>query len=293
MSATIASMAFLEGKEMTCMLRWIAAALVTIAALAAPGTATAQAPLTIFGNGVPQHPIDSDTNAVTLGVKFRSTQAGTIAGIRFYRAARSSTGYVARLYSLSGTRLASATVTTEPCATLPCWEQLNFAAPISISPNTTYIAAYFVSGGHYAGDNNGLTTAVTNGPLTALASSTPGGNGVYHYGSSFGFPNQTYQASNYWVDVAFTASAPTLNMSFNPASPTIASSAAPGTAVATVNVTWSDGSPFTGTLSFAAPNNDDNHTFALSGTSIIINPDGPGVSGDGGTTQNITVQASQ
>ncbi len=293
MSATIASMAFLERQEMTCI-RWIAAALVTIAALVAPGhPASAQTPLTIFGNGVPHTAIDPDPNAVTLGVKFRSTQPGTISGIRFYRAARSSTGYVARLYSSSGTRLASVTVTSEPCATLPCWEQLNFAAPISISPNTTYIAAYFVSGGHYAGDNNALTTAVTNGPLTALASSPSGGNGVYHYGSSFGFPNQTYQASNYWVDIAFTPSAPTLNMSFNPASPTIASSAAAGTAVATVSVTWSDGSPFTGTLDFAAPNGDDNHTFSLSGSTIIINPSGPGVSGDGGTTQNITLQAVQ
>ncbi|MBL1266144.1 DUF4082 domain-containing protein, partial [Methylomicrobium sp. RS1] len=29
-----------------------------------------------------------------------------------------------------------------------------------------------------------------------------GGNGVYRYGSG-GFPNSTYQSSNYWVDVLF------------------------------------------------------------------------------------------
>jgi hypothetical protein len=52
--------------------------------LPSPG---AQSPLNIFGNSVPQTPVDPDTSAVTLGVKFWSTQAGTISGIRFYRGA--------------------------------------------------------------------------------------------------------------------------------------------------------------------------------------------------------------
>jgi hypothetical protein len=253
--------------------------------------AAAQSPLTIFGNATPQTPVDPDTNAVTLGVKFRSSQPGTISGIRFYRAARSSSGYVARLYTAGGTMLASKSLSSEPCLTLPCWEELDFASPISIGANTTYVAAYFVKGGRYAGDNNGLANGVTSGPITAPASSQVGGNGVYKYGTSIAFPNQTYLASNYWVDVAFTPSAPTLNMSFNPPNPSIPSNAAPGSAVATVNVTWSDGALFTGTLSFVAPNGDDNHKFVLSGNDIIINPNGPGIGADGGTTQNITINA--
>jgi hypothetical protein len=43
--------------------------------------------------------------------------------------------------------------------------------------------------------------------LTAPSSSSSGGNGVYAYGSSNPFPNNTYNASNYWVDVAFSPSA--------------------------------------------------------------------------------------
>ncbi|MGZ4977041.1 MAG: DUF4082 domain-containing protein [Methylobacter sp.] len=31
-----------------------------------------------------------------------------------------------------------------------------------------------------------------------------GGNGVYVYGTGSAFPNQTWNASNYWVDVVFT-----------------------------------------------------------------------------------------
>ena len=50
--------------------------------------------------------------------------------------------------------------------------------------------------------SNGLASAVTNGPLTALAS-----GGVYAYGSANAFPSNTFNASNYWVDVVYTQSA--------------------------------------------------------------------------------------
>ncbi len=45
------------------------------------------------------------------------------------------------------------------------------------------------------------------GPLTAPSSSSSGGNGVYAYGSSNPFPNNTFSAANYWVDVVFSPSA--------------------------------------------------------------------------------------
>ena len=58
--------------------------------------------------------------------------------------------------------------------------------------------------GHYAFTMGGLASAVTNGPLTALA-----GGGVYAYGSSNTFPTSTYKASNYWVDVVYSPAAGT------------------------------------------------------------------------------------
>jgi hypothetical protein len=75
------------------------------------------------------------------------------------------------------------------------------------------------------------------GPLSAPASDTVGGNGIYIY--SAGFPNQTWHNGNYYVDVAFapTASAPAhLTLSFDPPSPSIARSAPAGTVVATIIV---------------------------------------------------------
>ncbi|WP_204070280.1 DUF4082 domain-containing protein, partial [Sphaerisporangium krabiense] len=35
---------------------------------------------------------------------------------------------------------------------------------------------------------------------------TDGANGVYGYSSTNAFPTQTYQTTNYWVDVVFAAS---------------------------------------------------------------------------------------
>ena len=55
-------------------------------------------------------------------------------------------------------------------------------------------------------NNNYFTSALTNGPLTAPASGRTGGNGVSAYGSTSSFPTNSYQGSNYWVDVVFLSS---------------------------------------------------------------------------------------
>jgi Domain of unknown function (DUF4082) len=277
-------------RRAACRLGFIVG-IVVIACLATTAS-LAQSPVNIFGNAVPPNPVESDPNAVTLGVKFWSTLPGTIAGIRFYRGHTNQYGYTVRLYTAAGSLLAQATTSEDTC-TVPCWEQVNFSAPISTSANTTYVAAYYTSNGYYPDSYYGLTTGATNGPLFAPASGVSGGNGIYVYGK--GFPTSTWEDSNYYVDVSFTPSAPTpyLTLSFNPPNPSIASNAPVGTVVATIAATWSDGTPFTGTLSFGAPYSNDNATFAISGNSLIVNSAGPGVSADGGTTQNVTVIAAQ
>lgn len=253
------------------------------------GEASAQA-ISIFGNSVPQTPVDPDASAVTLGVKFWSAQAGTISGIRFYRGAANNNGYTVKLFKAGGSLLASGKVSTDTCR-VPCWEQVKFASPLSIAANTTYVAAYYTSNGRYADDTNGLANGKTNGPLIASASSAVGGNGLYTY--STGFPNQTWYASNYYVDVLLTPTGPSLILNFNPASPSISSTAPLGSVVATINPTWSDGSAFTGTLSFAQPYSNDNGTFSISGNNLIVNPSGPGLSADANTGQNVTIVATQ
>ena len=65
-----------------------------------------------------------------------------------------------------------------------------------------------------------------------------------------------------------------------------------GAVVATYAVKMSDGSPFTGTVRFGAPHYDNKGVFALSGSEIIVNPNGPGLGPNKTTiTDHITLEA--
>jgi hypothetical protein len=231
-------------------------AAVVVGAFICAGQVSGAQTVTLFGSLVPSTPVESDTAAVTLGVKFWSAQPGTIAGIRFYRGHKaSSSGYTAKLFSASGTLVASAKTAKDTCA-VPCWEEVNFASPISIAANTTYVAAYYTSNGQYADDQYGLTNGATSGSLVAPASAQVGGNGIYTY--STGFPTQAWNNSNYYVDISFTPTAPLVAqtpkaVSFSPAGPIkVSDSAGAGTTIAAIQVTTSDGKPFAGTVSISA-----------------------------------------
>jgi hypothetical protein len=248
--------------------------------------------VSIFGNPTPANPTEADYNAVTLGVKFWSSQAGTISAIRFYRGATSPTGYVARLYSASGQILQSVTLSKES-GPVPGWQTAVFPTPITITANTTYVAAYYTPNGQYADAYYGLSNGIVNGALHVPASSSVGGNGVYYYG--LGFPRYTWEASNYYVDVSFspTVQAPVLSLSVSPANPSIPNTTQLGATVATITASWSNGQPFNGTLGFGPPYSNAGGVFAISGNSLIVNPKGPGVGGAGGTVEQVTIVATQ
>jgi Domain of unknown function (DUF4082) len=253
--------------------------------------AQSQPTVSIFSNAVPADPVVSNSNAITLGVKFWSSKPGTISAIKFYRAATSSQGYVASLYSANGTLLGSVTMAAES-GPIPGWQQAVFASPIPIAANTTYVAAYYAPTSEYAATPYGLTQAASNGPLNAPAASVVGGNGVYKYNQRF--PTRDHQNTNYFVDVAFVPTETYLSITSNPPNPTIPSTTPLGATVAQITGAWSDGSPFTGTLSFAAPNFSDGGVYALdSNNNLIINPFGPGVGSAGGSTEYVTIVATQ
>jgi len=158
---------------------------------------------TIFGNTTPTIPSQADPRSVELGVKFESSVAGTITGIRFYKGSGNTGTHVGYLWTDTGTLLDSATFTGE---TASGWQQVNFTTPVAITAGTIYVASYLAPAGHYADDQSYFASSgVTNGPLTALSNSAAGGNGVYLYGLSGGFPTNTYQSSNYYVDVVFSS----------------------------------------------------------------------------------------
>ena len=82
-----------------------------------------------------------------LGVKFTSSDAGEVTGVRFYKQTWMG-GYthVGHLWSSTGTLLATATFTNE---TPSGWQQVSFSNPVAIAANTVYIVSFSTGGGYF------------------------------------------------------------------------------------------------------------------------------------------------
>ena len=170
---------------------------------AVSGTASfVESPISVFaGSSVPAVAAEAgDTSAVALGMKFRSDVAGTITAIRFYKGAGNTGSHTGRIWSSTGTSLANVTFANE---TATGWQQQNLATPLAIAANTTYVVSYHAPVGRYAIDSGFFANGVARGSLQAPSDASAGGNGVYRYGAATVFPDQTWQMSNYWVDVVF------------------------------------------------------------------------------------------
>ncbi|MEQ1955488.1 DUF4082 domain-containing protein [Mesorhizobium yinganensis] len=176
------------------------------------GTDTADASVTVeqepagvslfnYGEG-PAGAAINETASLELGMKFNASTAGTITGIKFYKPTGGTGQHTGSLWSSNGDLLATVTFTNE---SLSGWQTATFSNAVQITAGTTYVASYH-STGVYAADPNYFSNAVTRGPLTALASGTSGGNGVFAYSAATTFPNASFQSANYWVDVVFKQS---------------------------------------------------------------------------------------
>jgi hypothetical protein len=147
----------------------------------------------------------NDPDPVELGVKFHSDVAGYVTALRFYKSSADTGTDIGYLWSGDGDLLAAAVFTNE---TASGWQQVALTTPVAISPNTVYVASYYTDGGHYFADRYYFSgQGVNNAPIHAPADSSASHNGVYVYGALNGapvFPTESFEASNYWVDVVFT-----------------------------------------------------------------------------------------
>jgi hypothetical protein len=157
-------------------------------------------PCSIFEDEQPAEAADADSQAVEVGVKFRSDEDGFITGLRFYKGAGNNGTHVGHLWSAGGQQLAEATFAGESASG---WQEVTLDTPVAVTANTTYIASYHAPAGHYAFNSQYFATGKHNPPLHGLAEGTDGPNGVYKYGASGSFPTDTFNSGNYWVDVRF------------------------------------------------------------------------------------------
>ena len=154
---------------------------------------------TLFNNtATPATVTELDSRAIELGTKFTSDIAGAIYGIRFYKGPQNTGIHNVSLWTTSGTLLARSQSTSE---TASGWQQVNFASPVNIAASTTYVASYHTTSGFYSVNESYFTSQYDKAPLHVLANAASGGNGIYKTSDTPTFPNQTYRADNFWVDV--------------------------------------------------------------------------------------------
>jgi Domain of unknown function (DUF4082)/Bacterial Ig-like domain/Bacterial Ig domain/Purple acid Phosphatase, N-terminal domain/FlgD Ig-like domain/Cohesin domain len=162
-------------------------------------------PCTLFlPTDTPINPAANDGPALENGVRFTASVDGFITGFRYYKGAGTSGTRIAHLWTNTGGQLAEVTFTGESGSG---WQQVNLPTPVAITAGTTYVASVFSGAGFYAFTNSYFTQALVHGPLRAPADGENGDhNGLYLYTPTSAFPVNSFQASNYWVDVVFNTS---------------------------------------------------------------------------------------
>jgi serine/threonine protein kinase len=153
----------------------------------------------------PARPAAPDTTAVELGIRFHCDVPGAVSAIRYYKGPTNTGTHVGHLWDSAGNLVATAPFTNE---TSSGWQRASFPSPVLIKAHAIYTASYHTDTGNYATDSHYFAgRGIDRGPLHAPADRSSGGNGVFRQGKS-AFPDQTFEAQNYWVDVVFEPRTP-------------------------------------------------------------------------------------
>ncbi|EPX85726.1 DUF4082 domain-containing protein [Salipiger mucosus] len=160
--------------------------------------------LSLFGPGdAPAQTETGDSTDYELGVRFLSAEDGEITALRYWRGAADAGDTDTRtlnLWDAGGTLLASATVSSTPGQS--GWQTALLAAPVAIDADTLYVASYGTTQNYaFTVDFFGTAWTGSEGILSAPAASA--GNGVFSSGATGIFPEYSFNAANYWVDVIF------------------------------------------------------------------------------------------
>jgi hypothetical protein len=156
--------------------------------------AASTATQTLFTSQVPATKNNNDGVNYELGMRFKATVAGRITAIRFYKSSSESGTHTGKIYSSTGTLLASVVFSGE---TASGWQTMNLSTPLSIAANTEYTVSVNTGNKYYVDTVSGMASQITNGSLMSIV----GNNGVY--GPVGSRPTSSWSNSNYFRDVVF------------------------------------------------------------------------------------------
>ena len=174
---------------------------ITVNVLDIPGDPASDASRLFTAANVPATTITNDPTDYELGVRFSVAQDGLISTLLYYRGVEDSTDTDTRtlnLWSDTGVNLGSVTVVSTPGQS--GWQYGELDTPIAVAAGTSYVASYgteqnYVISSNFFATDHSSDDFILNAPAA--------GNGVFNASGTGFFPTQSFNASNYWVDVAF------------------------------------------------------------------------------------------
>ena len=139
---------------------------------------------------------------IEVGMKIRSSQDGYITALRFYKQPNNTGTHIGHLWTAGGQQLAEAAFENE---TASGWQEQPLPTPVPDHGGHDLRGLVLLAAGQVR-----LQPAATSPARSAAARCTApaDGNGVYKYGAESAFPNETWNATNYWVDANFSATPP-------------------------------------------------------------------------------------
>jgi hypothetical protein len=255
-----------------------------VAAAALTGTSHAQSTITL-GETNKLGYADSDKAGLLLADgPFNLAETATLDSLSFWVTNAAGQLILGIYTSGPNNNCAGGTLQAQTAAFTPKKNSWNTAAPnssVTLSPGN-YCLAYMPS----------------NKNLSFLKGMTSG-IGDYWYPYNFGSMPETFSSSpsgpdgfhwSLYATLTPTSAPPTLSVTITPSPASVPANAAVGTVVATLQASWSNGAPFTGTYLFTSPYGSDGGAFAISGNSVVVNDS---LSIDAATSQEVTVEALQ
>lgn len=164
-------------------------------------TTCSTTPCSLFTGKTPNQ-VQDNLAPIQLGVRFFSDINGSLTAIKFFKPATDKTVvHTVNLWNTTTRTVIASAVTTSETAS--GWQTATFSSPVAIVAATQYVASYG-SPGPFNFVRPAFTTQYDATPLHAVADSTGTPDGPFASGTNY--PNVSFQATNYFIDIVFTTS---------------------------------------------------------------------------------------
>src|SRR5262245_21616271 len=169
---------------------------------------------TVFGQPANPATLTSDDEALTIGMQFTLSQPCPLTAIWWWSPSGAADLPAATaIYAVSGGTVVTGTQNSSPSWSGIAgsgWVKVTYDGSVTLAASTSYkVAIYhgFSAGHNYYGSTANYWSSgagsggLTSGPITAVNNAGgDGGQDTFDTAGTQGYPNASFNATNYWVD---------------------------------------------------------------------------------------------